>query len=84
MTQTWAWRYYDSERRAVKPVLAQQDAAQEFPGQSDAESWLGEHWRELAELGVAEVELTEVGLTEVGLTEADKVHYAMSLAVPEA
>ena len=25
--------------------------------QSDAESWLGEHWRELAEAGVAQVSL---------------------------
>lgn len=29
--------------------------------QSDAESWLGEHWRELAEQGVARVTLLEDG-----------------------
>ena len=46
-------------------------AAPSQPTQSDAESWLGEHWRELAEQGV----------TGVTLLEDDRVEYGpMSLA----
>jgi hypothetical protein len=71
MTQTWTWRYFDAERATVEPMLEQQDTAQQFPSQSDAESWLGEHWRELAAAGVAEVELAE----------GEEVRYAMPLAV---
>ncbi len=74
MTETWTWCYYDAERVTVKPALEEQHAAQEFPSQSDAESWLGEHWRELAAAGVAEVELIE----------ADDVRYAMSLTASES
>jgi hypothetical protein len=32
-----------------------------FPTQSDAESWLGEVWRELSDAGVAQVTLLEAG-----------------------
>jgi hypothetical protein len=32
-------------------------SAPPHPNQSDAESWLGEHWRELADAGVAQVSL---------------------------
>ena len=35
------------------------DGRQEFPTRSDAESWLGEEWAELAEQGVASVTLFE-------------------------
>jgi hypothetical protein len=41
--------------------------------QSDAESWLGEQWRELAESGVAQVSLLSEGALVYGpmlLTEA--------------
>ncbi len=41
-----------------------------FSSQSDAESWLGESWRELADAGVEQVVLVEDG--------ADR--YEMSLA----
>ncbi len=34
--------------------------------QSDAESWLGEHWRELAEEGVASVTLLNGGTAVYG------------------
>ncbi|MDQ2748507.1 MAG: hypothetical protein M3Y44_03080 [Actinomycetota bacterium] len=56
---TWIWRLesLDGTERSdpVSPA---------HPNQSDAESWLGEHWRELAEAGVAQVTLLEDG-TEV-------------------
>jgi hypothetical protein len=41
-----------------------------FPSQSDAESWLGESWRELAAAGVE----------TATLVEGQKVLYDMSLA----
>jgi hypothetical protein len=47
---SWNWRY-DGENDS--------DAAksESFPSQSDAESWLGEQWRDLAAGGVAQVSL---------------------------
>lgn len=56
---TWLWRYLgntgDSEIGEV---------SEEFPSQSDAESWLGEQWRELRAAGVDEVTLEENGRTD--------------------
>lgn len=37
-----------------------------FPSQSDAESWLGESWRELAGAGVEAVTLSEDGVEVYG------------------
>jgi hypothetical protein len=46
-------------------------AGRRFPSQADAESWVGETWGDLAELGVA----------AVTLMEADRVVYGpMSLS----
>lgn len=49
---TWTWRLEDTKgAELTKPTS---------PGhsnQSDAESWLGEHWRELATAGVAQATL---------------------------
>jgi hypothetical protein len=53
---TWTWSY-DVEPTAVVPV---QDA---FTSQSDAESWIGEQWRELAAAGVHNVTLLDDGAT---------------------
>ncbi len=44
---------------------------QQFPSQSDAETWLGESWRELRDGGVAGVSLFE---------EERKVYGPMSLS----
>jgi hypothetical protein len=41
------------------PVRAERAATQPFPSQSDAESWLGETWRELLDDGVEQVWLLE-------------------------
>ncbi len=57
---TWTWRMYDAEGSTVPVTAASQ------PTQSDAESWLGEHWRELLEQGVASVSLFEHGRMEYG------------------
>lgn len=55
----WSWRL-EAEDGAVRGDVA----SPTHPNQSDAESWLGEHWRELAEAGVARVTLLE-GASEV-------------------
>ncbi len=59
----WSWRYEAADGATVE------GPAETFTNQSDAESWLGQHWRQLAEQGV----------TTVVLTEGDRVEYRMSL-----
>ncbi len=58
---TWTWRYED---KSGAPVDRPKSEA--FPSQSDAESWLGEHWRELADHGVHRVVLLDDGATVYG------------------
>jgi len=53
----WTWRYEAADGTTVVPPSA--PAGEAFPSQSDAESWLGETWRELLEAGVAQVSLLE-------------------------
>lgn len=59
---SWRWRLEDASGAEV--VLSGDAAAtygdQTFPSQGDAESWIGEAYGELAELGVAQVTLFEV------------------------
>jgi hypothetical protein len=50
---TWQWRYQGNITGDVGEV------SEEFPSQSDAESWLGEQWRDLLAAGVDEVTLEE-------------------------
>jgi hypothetical protein len=50
---SWTWRY--------DPDTTEAEDAGEFASQSDAESWLGEAWRQLAEVGVAGVTLVHDG-----------------------
>lgn len=59
----WAWRYEGADG------AAEVDASEAFPSQSDAESWLGQSWRDLVAKGV---------VTAV-LHEDDRVEYRMSL-----
>ena len=53
----WAWRLEDAAGEEVSGVG--ELAAQRFPTQADAESWVGEVWAELAEQGVDAVTLYE-------------------------
>ena len=53
---TWTWRYEDSSGGTVVPA-AGAPTSEPFPNQSDAESWIGETWRELLEAGVHQVVL---------------------------
>ena len=55
---TWTWRYEDPSGATVVP-LDTAPTADSFPNQADAESWIGEHWRELLDAGVAQVTLFE-------------------------
>lgn len=59
----WSWRY---EGVNGEPV---EGPAESFSSQADAESWIGQTWRELAASGV----------TSVVLVEDDRVDYRMSL-----
>ena len=63
----WSWRY---ENVDGQPVAG---PAETFPSQADAESWIGQEWRTLAEAGVA----------QVALVEDDRVDYQMSLLPAE-
>jgi hypothetical protein len=59
----WTWRYETAEG-TPRP-----SASESFPSQSDAESWLGQSWRDLVAAGV---------VTAV-LWEDDRQEYRMSL-----
>lgn len=59
----WNWRYEGTDGRAVA------GPAETFGSQADAESWIGQTWRELAAAGV----------TSVLLVEDDRIEYRMSL-----
>ena len=63
----WSWRY---ENVDGQPVAGPTET---FSSQADAESWLGQQWRELAAAGIA----------KVSLVEDDRVDYQMSLLPAE-
>jgi hypothetical protein len=52
---SWTWLL---ETRESEPVATEVEIPA-FPSQSDAESWLGEVWRELAAAGAAQATLLE-------------------------
>ncbi len=52
----WRWRLEDS---AGTEVAADEFDGQRFLSQADAESWVGEIWADLAEVGVDAVTLFE-------------------------
>ncbi|GAB3169153.1 hypothetical protein GCM10027059_33460 [Myceligenerans halotolerans] len=53
----WEWALYDDDdgTRLPEPVTPV------FTSQFDAEQWLGEHWRSLAETGVTSAQLHHEG-----------------------
>lgn len=51
----WTWRFEKTDGTEVQPALA----PEEFTTQGDAESWIGENWRELREGGADRVRLFE-------------------------
>jgi len=58
----WTWRYEKSDGSAVELP----GGTEEFPTQGDAESWIGESWRELLDGGVDQVVLLEDGAKVYG------------------
>ena len=54
-TVPWWWQLLDADGRVLTP----EDGRKEFPTRSDAESWVGEFWADLADDGVASVTLFE-------------------------
>jgi hypothetical protein len=56
----WTWRYESADGAAVVPRPAAA-TNEEFSQQTDAESWLGEAFRELLEQGVDQVTLLHDG-----------------------
>ena len=59
----WSWRYEDVDGKPVD------GPAETFSSQADAESWIGQEWRQLQAAGV----------NTVVLVEDDRVDYQMSL-----
>jgi len=55
----WTWRYENSDGALVTSDDA--PIAEMFPTQGDAETWIGEIWRELLDAGVDAVVLLEDG-----------------------
>ena len=54
---TWHWRYERADGSVVDD--AGTVVTEGFPAQADAETWIGEVWRELLEQGVDAVSLLE-------------------------
>ena len=73
----WTWRYEDEGGAPVDPAEAPAAAApgaEAFPTPADAETWLGENWRELRHAGVF----------QVSLLDGERVVYGgMSLSAPD-
>ena len=66
-SSTWRWRFLDSsggETTIATDALPTGSPA--FPSQSDAESWVGEQWRELLDAGVESVVLLDGDRTVYG------------------
>ncbi|MEU8483074.1 MULTISPECIES: hypothetical protein [unclassified Streptomyces] len=51
----WTWRFEKSDGTEVQPAVQ----PEEFTTQGDAESWIGEFWKALAEGGADQVTLFE-------------------------
>ncbi|ARX82964.1 MULTISPECIES: hypothetical protein [Streptomyces] len=51
----WTWRFEKADGTEVQPAVQ----PEEFTTQGDAETWLGEHWKELSEGGADQVTLFE-------------------------
>ncbi|MEV2276473.1 hypothetical protein AB0I72_12865 [Nocardiopsis sp. NPDC049922] len=66
----WTWRYIEADG-ATPP--GEDLPAEAFTSRGDAESWLGENWREL----------TEGGVDRVALMDGDREVYAMALETAE-
>ncbi|MEV7420114.1 hypothetical protein [Streptomyces sp. NPDC089919] len=57
----WTWRFEDAAGAEVAPSVV----PEEFTTQGDAESWIGEVWKDLLEGGVEQVKLSDDNNTEL-------------------
>ena len=60
---SWQWRYGDAEGRQVDTAARPSPV---FTSQADAESWVGEFWRDLVSAGIDTVTLEVDGRTVYG------------------
>jgi hypothetical protein len=58
---SWVWRLEAADGTPLRTP-----SSPTHPSQSDAESWLGEAWRDLAAAGVVQVTLLEDGAVSYG------------------
>jgi hypothetical protein len=63
MTDEWTWTFFDAD---AMEMTGESLVSTGFPSQSDAENWLGEQWRHLAEAGVEAVTLQHEGTAVYG------------------
>lgn len=75
MHHTWRWRLLAADGSAARVrAIGEDPLPRDFASQSDAETWIGEHWRELASLGIA----------GAVLLDGDRIEYGpMILAEPD-
>ncbi|GAA2987813.1 hypothetical protein [Streptomyces fulvorobeus] len=66
----WTWRFEKSDGTETEPALT----PDEFTTQGDAESWIGEFWKELLEGGAEQVTLFE---------DATKIYGPMRLSADQ-
>ncbi|MGC5342851.1 hypothetical protein ACPXCE_12245 [Streptomyces sp. DT24] len=67
----WTWRFEKADGTETEPALQ----PEEFTTQGDAESWIGEFWKELLEGGATQVTLFE---------DTTKIYGPMSLQPDDA
>ncbi|MFJ1746681.1 hypothetical protein ACIOJD_10655 [Streptomyces sp. NPDC088116] len=67
----WMWRFEKADGTEVPPAVE----PEEFTTQGDAESWVGEVWKELLDGGAEQVSLYEDG---------SKIYGPMSLRADES
>ena len=60
---SWIWRCFDPAGKQMSPEGVPTPT---FSAQGDAETWLGENWRELADAGVSAVTLFSEGAEVYG------------------
>jgi hypothetical protein len=64
---SWTWQFETRDGAVVAPEgVAGLTAAPRFTSQSDAESWVGEVWRDLLASGVDQVSLIDDGTVVYG------------------
>jgi hypothetical protein len=63
MSENWTWRCVDADGRDLESGAVEVPA---FASQSDAETWLGEHWPSLVDAGIDGVHLRDGGTVVYG------------------